>query len=271
MTKGDIAAALQQAVFALNGRRAAEAERLAVAVLAIDPRDGQALYILGCALLLQGRAADAIEPLESAARIRHDPEIDLQLAAALQRGGRVEDALSRLKRATKRQPPHPKAFHELGCALASTKRYDEAAETFRRGRDIWPMAAEFSIQLGRVLLKCRDFAGAKHSFARALEISPAGHDAMSGMALAHQGAGEYDKAADYFRRCLAVKSEPATWLDLGQCLLRLGQPDEGYECFRFAVRSDPKRYGNALGMLTKSARGRFWLKPSAAAQFLQGK
>ena len=37
--------------------------------------------------------------------------------------------------------------------------------------------------------------------------------------------------------------------------------------FVMAVRSDPNRYGSALAMLTKSARGRFWLKPSAAARF----
>jgi tetratricopeptide (TPR) repeat protein len=220
---------------------------------------------------MQGRAAEAIAPLETAARIRHDSEIDMQLAAALRQAGRVDDALSRLKRAIKRQPPNPRAFYELGCALASTKYYDEAAEVFERGRGIAPMGAEFSTQLGRVFLERRDFAKAKHAFARALEISPASHDALSGMARAHQGAGEHDKAAEHFRHCLATKPDPATWLNLGRCLLRLGQLDEGYDCFRFAVRSDPKRYGNALGMLTRSARGRFWLKPSAAARFLQSK
>jgi tetratricopeptide (TPR) repeat protein len=269
MTKGDIGSALQQAAFALNSQRPGEAERIAAEVLKVDRRDARALHIFGCALLMQGRAAEAIAPLEAAARIRHDAEIDMQLAAALQQAGRVDDALSRLRRAIKRQPPHPKAFYELGCALASTKRYDEAAEIFSRGRDAAPMVAEFSIQLGRIFLECRAPDSARRAFARALEITPHSHDALYGMALAHHGAGEYDKAADHFRRCLAMKPDAGTWLNLGRCLLRLGQLDEGYECFRFAVRSDRKRYGNALGMLTKSARGRFWLKPSAAARFLQ--
>ena len=271
VTNADIGTALQQAAFALNGQRPGEAERISAEVLRVDPRDARALHIFGCAVLMQGRAADAIAPLEAAARIRHDPEIDMQLAAALRQAGRIDEALSRLRRAIKRQPPYPKAFYELGCALASTKHYDEAAEVFERGRDIAPVVAEFSIQLGRVFLERRDFAKAKHAFARVLEISPASHEALSGMALAHQGAGEHDKAADHFRRCLASKPDPGTWLNLGRCLLRLGQLDEGYDCFRYAVRSDPKRYGSALGMLTKSARGRFWLKPSAAARFLQTK
>lgn len=271
MTSGEIGSALQQAAFALNGQRPGEAERIVADVLKHHPRDARALHIFGCAVLMQGRAAEAIAPLEAAAHARHDPEVDMQLAAALRQTGRIDDALSRLKRAIKRQPPYPKAFYELGCALASMKRYDEAAEVFGRGRDVAPMVAEFPTQLGRVFLELRDFAKAKQAFARTLEISPASHDAMFGMALAHQGAGEYAMAADNFRRCLAAKPDAGTWLNLGRCLLGLGQLDEGYDCFRFAVRSDPKRYGNALGMLTKSARGRFWLKPSAAARFLQSK
>jgi Tfp pilus assembly protein PilF len=142
---------------------------------------------------------------------------------------------------------------------------------FARGRDIAPMVPEFSIQLGRVFLERRNFINAQHAFARALEISPGSHDALFGLALAHQRAGEYQKAADHFRRCLATRPDPGTWLNLGRCLLHLGQLDEGYECFRLAVRSDPNRYGSALAMLTKSARGRFWLKPSAAARFFRTK
>ncbi|MGB6537733.1 MAG: tetratricopeptide repeat protein [Xanthobacteraceae bacterium] len=263
--------ALQRAVSALNNGRPNEAEWIAGEVLKTHPRDGQALHILGYALLIQGRAQEAITPLEAAARIRHDPEINTQLAAALRQLGRIDDALHRLRRAIKRQPPHAAAFHELGCALASVKRFDEAAEAFSRGREIAPMVAEFSVQLGRVHLERRDFAGAKLAFARALEISPGAHAALFGLAKTHQDAGEYRTAVEYFRRCLGSRPDPGILLNLGRCLLRLGQLDEGYECLRCAVRSDPQRYGSALGMLVKSTRGRFWLKPSAATQFLHGR
>jgi hypothetical protein len=51
--------------------------------------------------------------------------------------------------------------------------------------------------------------------------------------------------------------------------LELGQRDAGYECFRAAARGDAKRYGIALSSLAASSRGRFWLKPSAAAQYFR--
>jgi hypothetical protein len=51
--------------------------------------------------------------------------------------------------------------------------------------------------------------------------------------------------------------------------MMLGDNNEAYDCLRWAVRGDPKRYGGALGTLVKAPRGRFWLKPSAAARFLR--
>jgi cytochrome c-type biogenesis protein CcmH/NrfG len=63
----------------------------------------------------------------------------------------------------------------------------------------------------------------------------------------------------------------ACWLNLGHCLLRLGEIEAGYDCFRSAVRGDPQRYGKALTSLAASGRGKLWLKPSAAAQFFAPK
>lgn len=267
--RGDSSDLLQRAMTALNSQRPGEAELMAGALLDAQPRDVRALHILGCALLMQGRAAEAIRPLETAARLRHDPALDTQLAIALRQAGRVDDALSRLRRAAKRQPPHAAAFYELGCLLASLARYGEAVEAFSRGRDIAPMTAEFSIQLGRVFLQCRDYAKAKLAFAQALEISPGALEAVSAMAKAHQELGEYQAAAECYRRCLRLRSEPVFWHGLGRCLLMSGQTEEGCDCLRWAVRGDPARYGNVLSALVRSPRGRFWLKPSAASRFMR--
>jgi tetratricopeptide (TPR) repeat protein len=263
--------ALHRARLALDGQHPQEAQGICEEVLKADPRHAQALHILGCALMMQGRSQDAIAPLETAARELRDPQIDTLLAIALRQAGRHEDALSRLKRATKRRPPYATAFHELGYLLFSLDRYDEAIEALRRGLEIAPMMPELSIQLGYVLLQRRNFADAKLAFARALDISPSSPDALYGIAKAHQEVGENAPAADYYRRYLVSRPDDAgVWLNLGHSLLKLGELHAGYDCFRTAARGDPKRYGTALTSLTASARGRFWLKPSAAERFLRG-
>lgn len=148
------------------------------------------------------------------------------------------------------------------------ERDAEAAEALMRGVEVTPMMPEMSIQLGYVLLRRRRFDDAKSAFARALTIVP---DALSGIAQALQENGESQAAADYFRRYLIVSpGDQGAWVRLGLCLLALGQRDAGHDCFRTVARRDPKGFGSALSSLVKSSRGRFWLKPSAAARFLRG-
>src|SRR6202171_2073755 len=172
---------LARAMFALDNERPEDAERIAAEMLRADPGHARALYILGSALTMQGRAGEAIAPLEAAARGRHDPEIETVLAIALRQVGRHEDAVSRLKLATKRRPPYAAAFNELGYLLVLMDRYDEAADVLSRGLQIAPTMPQLSIQLGYAQLSRRDCANAKTAFARALEISPTSHDALYGM------------------------------------------------------------------------------------------
>jgi tetratricopeptide (TPR) repeat protein len=261
---------LQRAMFALDNQRPQEAQRIADEILKTDPQHAQALRVCGCALMMQGRAADAVAPLKSAARKLRHPETDTLLAIALRQIGRNEDALSRLERATKWRPAFGAAFHELGFLLCTMERYDEAIETLRRGVELVPMMPELSTLLGNVFLECRNFADAKTNFSRALDISPTLSDAVYGLAMAHWQLCEYRPAADLFRRYLMLNPDDVSgWLNLGHCLLELGQSDAGYDCFRTAARGDRKRYGSALASLVNSGRSRFWLKPSAAERFLR--
>jgi Flp pilus assembly protein TadD len=265
-----IGAALERALGAVNAQRPHDAERIAIDILKRDARNVRALQLYGVALLMQGRAADAIAPLETAARGRRDAEIETQLAVALRQVGRDDDALPRLKRATKQQPPYPPAFRELGALLFARERYDEAIAVLERGVDVAPMMPDLSIQLGYVLLQINDFVGAKTAFTRALQVSPSSADALFGIARAFRGAGEAGPAAEYFRRyLLGAPADQSAWLYLGHCLLELGEIEAGHDCFRTAGRGDRQRYGRALASLVSSRRGRFWSKPSAAARFMQ--
>jgi tetratricopeptide (TPR) repeat protein len=261
---------LAQAMSALDDERPEGAERMAAELLKADPHHAAALYVLGCALTMQGRAGEAIAPLEAASGDHDNPECDTVLAIALRQVGRHEDAVGRLKLTIKRYPAHAAAFNELGYLLVLMGRYDEAADVLTQGLQIAPTLPQLSIQLGYAELSRRNCANAKVAFARALDISPHSHDALFGMAKAHQELGENEAAVDYFRRYLTDRpNDSGAWLNLGHGLLELGQLEPGYECFRMAARGNAERYGTALTSLAAAARGRFWLKPSAAARFLR--
>jgi tetratricopeptide (TPR) repeat protein len=264
--------ALKGAMAAIQNRQPDAAERIAREVLARDPRHPGALHLFGVALLAQGRAREALAPLEQAARARADPVIETHLAIALRQLGQTEQALQMLERATARQPAVPMAFHELGVLLFSQRRLAEAQAVLERGLEIAPAMPELSVVLGGVFLDRLDRANAKLAFARVLASAPGHPGALYGLGTALMDGGEFAAAADRFRQALA--RDPGysqARLSLGTCLLELGRWDEAIECLRAVVKAAPQLYTKALQTLVTAGRGRFWLKPSMAEEMLRPK
>jgi tetratricopeptide (TPR) repeat protein len=265
------AEALQKAQQAIQGERPAEAERLAGEILQGNAGHPEAIKILGYALLMQGRAEEAVAPLEKAARASHDPEIETQLAIALRQAGDTGRALIWLKRAVKRTPPFAAAFHEFGYVLHLLNRSDEAVAVLKQGMTMAPMMTEIPIQLGFVCYANNDRANAGAAFARALSINPVHPEAIQGLAAVLMDEGDYVQAAELFRRALAANPDDnLARLGLGNCLLEVRQPDAAYACLRAAAARDSRIYGKVLKAALSSGHGRFWLRPSGAAKFFKG-
>jgi len=264
-----VEADLQWAVGALNHGRPDDAERFARNVLARIPQHPKALYLLGCALLQQNRAAQAVAPLEKAARALQDPAVETQLGMALRQTGRSDDAILTLRRAVKRRPPHPDAFHELAYSLYLAKRADEAVTVLTHAGEVVPAAAELPILLGVVHQSRGDCAGARAAYLKALAIAPDHPGAHFGLGAVMADDTEYAQAVPHLERALAANPDDAqAHMKLGVCLLELDRFDDALEHFRAAVRNDESLYRVALSVIAASARGRFWLRPSAAAERL---
>ena len=126
---------------AVQAGRLAEAESLAGYALTSNRGHAQAAQILGQALLLQGRAAEAIGALQPAALRSQDPIVETLLARALADVGRRDEALDQLRLATTRRPPYPQAFLELGDQLGASDRFNEAISVFEAGLALVPAAS----------------------------------------------------------------------------------------------------------------------------------
>jgi len=265
------AEALQRARLAIENDRAAEAERLAGGILDANSGHLEATKILGYALVMQGRAEEAVDPLEKAARTSRDPEVETQLAIALRQAGDSDKALTWLKRAIKRVPPFAPAFHELGYVLHSLGRSAEAVAVLRQGLAAAPMMTDMAIQLGFVCYAINDRANAGAAFAHALSINPTHPEAIQGLGTVLMDRGDFARAAELFRGALSANADdtPAR-IALGNCLLELGDKDGGLACLRAASARGPEFYGKVFRALLHSGHGRFWLHPSSAAKFLKG-
>ncbi len=262
--------AVRQAMAVMQNGRPVEAERMLRDLLSAGPRLPPVLHALGLTLLAQRRAGEAVAPLAEAARQCADPVIETNLAVALDQSGQTAEAVAWLERAVTRQPPFGPAFRELGALLLSQRRLDEAQAVLRRGLEVAPQLVELSVVLGGVLLERGDWDGAKLAFARVLANVPGHPGALFGIGTALMQEGDFARAAERFRQALA--RDPRDFqarLSLGACLLELRCWDEGLASLRAAVETVPLAYAMALKILVTSARGRFWLKPSAAARLLR--
>jgi predicted Zn-dependent protease len=261
-----VAAALEQAAQALQAGRLDEAERLARGVVKASPANAAAAQLLGQSLLLQGRAADAIAPLQRAARRRQDPVLETLLAHALEETGRTDKAVELLREAATRRPAYPLAFVELGDLLRKLGRFDEALAVLESGLALVPDAAVLRMALGYVHLARHDRAQARALFQAVRDAAPGRYDARVALAQVLALDGDYATAAALYRDALALRpDDAATRIALGKCLLEMGEREAGETAIRTAGTMP-----GAIAALTAVPHGRAFLRPSQAAKFLAG-
>jgi tetratricopeptide (TPR) repeat protein len=264
------ASALEQADRALRSGRPDEAERLAAQVLKADRANLAAARALGAALILQNRPGEAVAPLQRAARRSGDPAIETLLARALAQTGRRDEALDVLREAQSRRPPWPQAFLELGDQLGAAGRFDEAAAAYEAGLALRPDALVLRVGLGYLCLQRNDRARALNLFQAVSAAAPERFDGLLGMARTLTLEGDYDRAAAYYRRVLELRpDDAASRIELGKCLLELGRREAGEATLRAAAARAPQQAGAAIVALAAAGRGRFFLRPSAAARFMR--
>jgi hypothetical protein len=112
--------------------------------------------------------------------------------------------------------------------------------------------------------------GRAHSCRRQPQRPRGRHDVLAELARVIMIDGEYATAADIYRRALALRpDDAATRANYGVCLMEMGERDAGEASIREAARGMPQMTGRAIMSLAMPSHGRFFLRPSRAAKFLQ--
>src|ERR1700749_165983 len=103
-----------------------EARSCCQRALAIDPRHGDALRLMGEICLHSGQSDQAVEWLANAVRIAPTAQHVSALGMALDRSGKLEDALKAFDKAISLQPGNAELWKNLGSVLIELNRPDEA-------------------------------------------------------------------------------------------------------------------------------------------------
>jgi predicted Zn-dependent protease len=264
--------ALQNAVVALNGQRLGEAERIAASILKSNPEHAVAGAILGRALLLQNRAAEAVPVLEQAVRYGQDPQVETQFADALVATGRRDEALAQLRKAMARRPAFMPSFVMYARYSAEVGRLADGIAALEQGLAIFPGAWEMENELALQYIETNDRAAARATLLRGLAAQPGHPVLLTTLGQLLYLGSDYTAAADVFRRLLAGNpGDLAAQINLGACRLEMGERDAGEADLRAAVRAAPQLIKHALSASCHASHGRFFMRVSRATNFLRGK
>jgi tetratricopeptide (TPR) repeat protein len=129
--------------------------------------------------------------------------------------------------------------HNLGAALQSDGRLDEAIEHYRRAITVRPDYAPAYNNMGAVLRAKGQVADAVTSYEQALARRPDYPEAHYNLANLLLDQGRLDDAIGHFRSALQSSPGPDVHNNLGIALAARGQTSEAITEFRHALRLDP--------------------------------
>jgi tetratricopeptide (TPR) repeat protein len=176
------------------------------------------------------------------------------LAVRYHRQGDMEQAEQLYRQVLEADPGHADAHANLGVALLTTGRKQEALACFRQALRSDPQHFYAHNNLGNALMEQGHMAEAIACFRQALRINPNYANAHYNLGNILQDQGRLDDAIDCYRQALRVNPDHAdAHNNLGNALFAQRQLREAAECYRQVLRLNPKHANvhNNLGVVLR--------------------
>jgi Flp pilus assembly protein TadD len=207
-----------------------KAEPLYRRVLAIDPRNADALHLLGVAAHQKGDPGAAIGLIRQAISIKPaDPSYHSNLGVALKALGRLDEAVACYRDAIGLQPAHPEAHNSLGNALAEQGHLEDAATCYRRAIRLRADYPEAHYNLAITLKEQGRLEDAVTHYRHAIALRPNYQQAHYNLGNALRDQRRLDEAVACYRQAIALRPDfPDAHHNLALALLARGDMAEGW-------------------------------------------
>ncbi len=180
------------------------------ALLARDPKDAQARFLLARLCLEGGDAAAAARHLKQVTA--QQPKLAdawLMLAMIETRGGNHVRAARTLRSGQAANPNHLGILTNLGAVLGETGEYEEGRDILRAALRLDPRAAATHFNLGRLLKEMGDPEGALAQYRQAIDLKPDFVQAQHNLGNLLLDLGRAGEAIDAFRAEARLRLDPS--------------------------------------------------------------
>ncbi len=154
-----IAEVLNVALEHQRGGRLSQAEQLYRQVLRADPRNADALHLLGVIAVKVGKHERAIQYISQAIRLYgSDAAFHVNLGEAYRKLCKNEEAIQCFQQALRLDPNSVQAYNNLGATYHNQARLDEALAAYGRALELDPQFVDSHFNRAQVWLAMGDYA-----------------------------------------------------------------------------------------------------------------
>jgi protein O-GlcNAc transferase len=214
----DARAAMQVAQQQHQNGNLNEAVRTCFDVLSREPKNAEALHLLGLIALQSGRLDMAIDFMrQSIAVAPQVAHFHTNLGAALQKKGRLNESIAEYRQAIALDPRQVQAYSNLGAVYHDLGLLDDALESLNHAIKLNPDYISPQYNLGVILSQQGDLNAAIEAYRQVLQVKPDFSEAHSSLVYALHFHPAYDAEMIY--------NEHRNWNELhAKPLARLIQP-----------------------------------------------
>jgi tetratricopeptide (TPR) repeat protein len=182
----------------------------------------------------------------------------LNLGLALGTEGRLDEAIEHFQRASEISPNHPQAYNNLGNVLVWKGRPEDAIANFARAIQIQPDYAEAHNNLANMLAKKGQFAEAIAHYQKAIQLNPDYADAHYNLGIVLVRQKQSAEATRQFQLALQINPDNAgAHYNLGVVFGLQGDLGKAVEQYRKAIENKPDyadAHGNLANVLVAQGR-----------------
>jgi tetratricopeptide (TPR) repeat protein len=205
---------------------------------------------LGAALVGLGRYTEGIEQYRKALAGRDDPAIRLNLALALYKGGRTEEAVPELQSVLRGDPAHKQAALLLADCLLQGNKDREVIDLLTPREREFPDDLAYGYLLGTALLRQNETEKGQVLIDRIFKNgeSAEGHLLMG---MAHLNRKDYQSAVPEFARAVELNPAlPSLQSMYGRALLGTGEREKAMRAYKAALEQQPDSFDANLQLGT---------------------